>query len=148
MKRIWKPLDIAPGFRLYEVREWYQHHPGWNRSHIIAASSPTHAVEVWKQIYRETSFIEEPLVTGHALNVSQPADWWEEETPRTDPLIIKKLYELLDAYRLKRSVDGGGTQSSPVKPRTWDAMKHYDADLLIDRLEKELIAEVENDSHE
>ena len=86
------------------------------------------------------------MVTGHALNVSQPADWWEEETPRTAPLIIKKLYELLDAYRLKRSVDGGGTQSSPVKPRTWDAMKHYDADLLIEWLEKELIAETENEA--
>lgn len=41
---------------------------------------------------------------------------------------IDGLKELLQAYRNKRSVDG-------YNGRTWDALKHYDMEELIDSLE-------------
>lgn len=143
MKRVWKPLDIAPGYRLYEVREWYQHHPGWNQIRVIAASSPSDAVEVWKRQHRDTKWVEEPVVTGHALNVCYPAEWREQDDfPRQNiSVFLTRVYDLLDAYRLKRGVDGGGSDVGYPKPRKWDAGKHYDADVLVEKLEKELIEE-------
>lgn len=141
--RIWAPLDIAPGFRLYEVREWYQHHSGWNQTRIIAASSPTHAVEIWKGQHANTIWVEEPIVTGHALNVCYPQEWRETDAfPRPDiSTFLQRIYDLLDAYRLKRTVDGGGSSTGYPKPRTWNAMKHYEADVLIEKLEATLIQE-------
>lgn len=41
---------------------------------------------------------------------------------------VDQLRELLQAYRDKRVVDG-------LNGRIWDACKHYDAELLVDKLE-------------
>lgn len=143
MRRVWKPLDLAPGFRLYEVRSYFQQHPGWNESHIVAASSPIHATEIWWRMHEGTEWIEKPVVTGHALNICQPAEWWEGEAPRSTPLAVKRLCELLEAYRAKRAVDGGGSGTGYPQRRLWNASKHYDADVLIEQLESTLGKEID-----
>lgn len=161
MTRIWKPIDIAPGGRLYEVRlHWCmkQEHGGkqGTERYIVAASAPMHAAEIIEKIYKETYDSNPHMsywgVSGHALNVLQPKEWWESDVPETAPATIKRLQSLLDAYRAKRAVDGGGnlerSDGSSTPPRKWDAVVHYDEDLRITDLEAELIREVEQDVHQ
>lgn len=158
MQRVWKPIDIAPGGRLYEVRlHWCMKKEYGGTSgtelYVVAASAPMHAAEIIEKIYKETYDNNPHMsywgVTGHALNVLQPKDWWESDIPETAPATTKRLQELLDAYRAKRAVDGGGNleraDGSKTASRMWDASKHYDADLRIVDLEAELIREVEQD---
>jgi hypothetical protein len=55
---------------------------------------------------------------------------------------LARLEELLAAYRAKRAVDGGGAlerdEGSKTPSRPYDALKHYEADLLIEDLEARL----------
>jgi hypothetical protein len=89
MKRVWQPLDLAPGFRLYEVKLLWCLKDGrqGTESYIVAADSPNQtpnsAANQIKKIYGE-SYDNNPLmsywdVKGYALNVLQPADWFREE---------------------------------------------------------------------
>lgn len=88
MKREWKPLDLAPGFRLYEVVLSWQLKDGQHgrRRYIVAADSPNQtphsAANEIKKIYGE-SYDSNPLmsfwdVKGYPLNVLQPADWFRD----------------------------------------------------------------------
>jgi hypothetical protein len=42
---------------------------------LVFARSPTNAVELMEEAYKGNIWIEEPIMSGHALNVYQPADW-------------------------------------------------------------------------
>lgn len=88
MKREWKPLDLAPGFRLYEVvLSWClkSGRQGAER-YIVAADSPNQtphsAANEIRRIYAE-SYDNNPEmsywnVKGYALNVLQPAAWFRD----------------------------------------------------------------------
>jgi hypothetical protein len=80
MNRVWKPLDVG-GLRLYEVRVIFINHPQWNQSHIVAACSPTNAALIYERCVAGAIWEEEPHFSGHALNISMPADWWEKGAP-------------------------------------------------------------------
>ena len=73
LRRVWKPLDIRDGMRLYKVALSFLDHQESNYSVIVAAKSPSHAAELMRGIWKDDNVI----VTGHALNVYIPEDWWE-----------------------------------------------------------------------
>jgi hypothetical protein len=76
MKRVWKPLDVAPGYRLYQVLlDWGNH----RQYRVVAAKSPSHAAQLLEEIYRGAS--KKPIITGYALNVLMPESWWMDGVP-------------------------------------------------------------------
>jgi hypothetical protein len=78
MKRVWKPLDVG-GLRLYSVRaqKMMENQKFYNQHFTVAATSPRHAA----QLVVECGYGEPWLVTGHALNVLIPEDWWIDGVP-------------------------------------------------------------------
>jgi hypothetical protein len=77
-KRVWKPLNVAVGYRLYRVRIHYCRQGGdVDREVVVAAGSPSEAARLMEPLYGDDTTI----ITGHALNVYQPADWWENGIP-------------------------------------------------------------------
>lgn len=87
MNRKWKPIDVG-GLRLYQVYlDWkYKGEQHSHReSYIVAATAPRHAAKLIEDIYKESYEGNECIaywyVTGHALNVLQPADWWDKGVP-------------------------------------------------------------------
>lgn len=78
MERVWKPLNVN-GMRLYRVKLNFPNFPECNVCHIVAAKSPDGAARLIEQITKAGDWIEEPIITGHHLNIYQPASWWEEE---------------------------------------------------------------------
>ena len=76
MKRVWKPLDIN-GLRLYRVDIRFHNHSSWNMVNIVAAKSPSQARKLIEDIYQDSEWIEQPIITSKPLNVLQPASWWE-----------------------------------------------------------------------
>lgn len=80
MKRDWKPLDVG-GMRLYRVQVSFPGKPQWNSSHVVAADSPSQAAKLYEQCLKGAAWEVEPIITGHALNILMPADWWERGAP-------------------------------------------------------------------
>lgn len=80
MKRVWKPLDVG-GLRLYKVIVYFVNHPQWSKAEIVAATSPTHAADIYRHIHRDTVWVEEPFIEGMALSVNIPEDWHTEGVP-------------------------------------------------------------------
>ena len=77
-KRVWKPLELGPGLRLYSVRMRFPAHPVWNREFVVMASSPAQAAELVEKTYEGTDWLSDPpLFTGWPLDVYQPEDWQE-----------------------------------------------------------------------
>lgn len=81
MKRVWKPLDVVDGLRLYEVKisgpDMRSNRKGkwWHESCIVAAKSPSHAAHLIEDCgWREDN--PNVVITGHALNVYMPESWW------------------------------------------------------------------------
>lgn len=89
-ERVWKPLDVG-GLRLYDVIlhcQWTGE-TGTRRKHYpVLARSPSHAAKLVEGIYRETYDNNQNIscwyVTGHALNILMPAEWWEMGAPCTE----------------------------------------------------------------
>ena len=81
MKRVWKPLDIAPGLRLYQVIRDFPGREEWKTSFIVAASSPSHAARLIEQADAGCEWREgrQPVYQGYALNVFQPENWSPDE---------------------------------------------------------------------
>jgi hypothetical protein len=91
MKREFKPLDLAPGFRLYEaVLSWcLKDGRQGSERYVVAADSPNQtphsAANEIRRIYAE-SYDNNPQmsywdVKGYALNVLQPVGWFRDGTP-------------------------------------------------------------------
>jgi hypothetical protein len=88
MKRVWKPLDLGDGLRLYQVHLHFMKNPKWNKTHIVAASRPMEAEKIIREMYKPAfekgAWVEEPIISnGFPLNVYQPKDWWENGVPGT-----------------------------------------------------------------
>ena len=78
-KRVWKPVDVGPGLRLYTVRMRFPAHPVWNRDFVVMASSPSEAAKLIEKNYERTEWLSgPPLFTGMALDVYQPEDWQDQ----------------------------------------------------------------------
>ena len=83
MNRVWKPLSVG-GLRLYQVRRQYlgEPHGGDDEQRfVVAANSPTHAAQLIHKIYADAGQTEKFLITGRAMNVYMPQDWWEDGVP-------------------------------------------------------------------
>jgi len=91
VKRVWQPLDLAPGFRLYEVvLDWClkDGRHGCER-YVVAADSPNQtphsAANQIRQIYGENYDANPEMsywdVKGYPLNVLQPEGWFRDEAP-------------------------------------------------------------------
>jgi hypothetical protein len=81
-KRVWKPLSVG-GLRLYKVEQNFPGRRDWNRTFIVAATSPSHARALIEKVYEDATFQEglSPLYYGRAINIYMPADWWENGVP-------------------------------------------------------------------
>lgn len=81
MRRVWKPLDVADGLRLYEVEQTFCGYPHHNKKYVVAASSPSDAARLIEEIYKDTEWVlpgAPPVYKGYALNIYQPEQWWED----------------------------------------------------------------------
>jgi hypothetical protein len=76
MKRVWKPLDIGVGLRLYRVRMHFCERPSWDKDFIVVASSPSHAARLMEDMHKDTEWIDKlkPDFKGYALNIYRPAN--------------------------------------------------------------------------
>ena len=82
MKRVWKPIGVG-GMRLYRVKVVWTPSgtkDGHKEDYIVAANAPRHAAQLIEEMYKEAAY-PPTIVTGEALNVYQPADWWESGIP-------------------------------------------------------------------
>lgn len=86
----WKPIDLG-GFRLYKVILHYYlkgEHRGRQNHFTVVASSPSQAAGIIERIYKteynNCSNISHWHVTGHALDVLQPAHFSERGIPCLD----------------------------------------------------------------
>lgn len=91
MKRVWKPAGMM-GLRFYKVVvSW----PGTTmRSRqddqlVVAAASPREAAAIVAAQYAELPADRRPDCYGRALNINQPAEWWEGITPQVSPSTCK-----------------------------------------------------------
>lgn len=89
-KRVWKPLDVAAGFRLYRVEEVFPGKPEWKREYVVAASSPSAAAKLLEKQSQGYEYQEgkRPSYFGGPLVVNQPVEWWENGLP-ADPLHLE-----------------------------------------------------------
>lgn len=82
-RTLWKPLSLAPGARLYRVNIWWPSGPHRPKAveinECVVGRSPSHAASLIEPNYRNQPGHLHPVVTGHAMNVCQPAHWWDGE---------------------------------------------------------------------
>lgn len=93
MKIVWKPLDLM-GLRLYKVvASWPAPDDGSKPSsrtyHTVFADSPTGAAKVVKEQYKDLPEDRRPYCVGKALNVCQPAEWYERSAGCVSPCDCK-----------------------------------------------------------
>lgn len=76
------------------------------------------------------------------LFLANCARYYDRRCKAGDWPAYQQLEALLAAYRAKRAVDGGGglekDDGSVTPKRVWAAPEHYEADLLIEKLEGEM----------
>lgn len=89
MKRVWKPVGLM-GLRLYKVFTAWPNpvgsgHPQRIEQSVVAANAPMEAAEIVRKQYEEMPLESRPSCRGEALNVCQPAEWWEGITPSVSP---------------------------------------------------------------
>lgn len=89
LKRVWKPLDVG-GLRLYEVLATYPSARQPTR-YVVAASAPRDAVRYVDRCFAGVE--PQPATAGFALNVLQPAEWWENGVP-SDALTPQQLAQM------------------------------------------------------
>jgi hypothetical protein len=87
MKRVWKPIGVG-GLRLYQVVLHYQvkgRQKEYRQYYIVAADSPRDAAKLVEDIKKEAMDGNGEIVywhvRGEALNVLQPAEWWDHGVP-------------------------------------------------------------------
>ena len=110
MKRVWKPLDIM-GLRLYKVTVSWPSvvtpagHTFKDRveKHIVAADSPRGAAKIVADQYRTLPEDKRPYCQGYALNVCQPASWYDRSEGCLSPC---------DCKHERTRLLGGGSGSS------------------------------------
>lgn len=80
-RRVWKPIDLG-GLRLYRVTVSFRigsHYTRQNRAYTVAAKTPTDAARRVRECYEGREG--DAHFHGEALNVLQPASWWDAGPP-------------------------------------------------------------------
>lgn len=145
MKRVWKPIDLAPGFRLYEVvLSWCLKDGKEGRErYVVAADSPNQtphsAANQIKKIYAE-GYDNNPHmrwwdVKGYALNVLQPAEWEVDKnffsglSVKEAEAIAKAAQEEVDYARSLLPEDARAMKPNPCQTITpgvvWAVVRAY-----------------------
>lgn len=100
MNLVWKPLDVMRQRLYHVILTW----PMGNRirrqakeHRYVFADAPRFAAEKVADAYREMPGDQRPICSGHAINVGQPEEWFDDR--RISPTACNHNFEVIQSSR-------------------------------------------------